>query len=73
MRTGKAQIRLRIAQSDQGSHCSLTESLDTVECINGEQMPRSDFTAHACVKSESEHFAHAQRHIFAWRGPNVYL
>ena len=25
------------AQSDQGLHCPLTESLDTTECINGEQ------------------------------------
>ena len=27
------------AQSDQGLHCSITESLDTIECLNGEQMP----------------------------------
>ena len=25
------------AQSDQGLHCPLTESLDTTECMNGEQ------------------------------------
>ena len=25
-------------QSDQGLHSTLTESLDTTECINGEQM-----------------------------------
>ena len=25
------------AQSDQGLHCLLTESLDTTECMNGEQ------------------------------------
>ena len=24
-------------------HCPLTESLDTIECINGEQRPGSDF------------------------------
>ena len=27
------------AQSDQGLHCLLTESLDATECINGEQQP----------------------------------
>ena len=53
------------AQSDQGLCCPLTESLDTVECINGEQMPGWDFV-HA--RDESVHFAHALRHIFAWRG-----
>ena len=26
-------------QSDQGLHCLLTESLDTTECMNGEQRP----------------------------------
>ena len=26
------------AQSDQGIRCPLTESLDTIKCINGEQM-----------------------------------
>ena len=25
---------------DQGLRCPLTESLDTIECINEEQMPR---------------------------------
>ena len=33
------QLRPRSAQSDQGLCCPLTESLDSVECINGEQMP----------------------------------
>ena len=56
------------AQSDQGLRSPLTESLDTIECISGEQMPGSDF-AHAWNESESEHFAHARRHISAWRGP----
>ena len=27
------------AQSDQGLHCPLTESLDTMECMNDEQTP----------------------------------
>ena len=27
-------------QSDQDFHCGLTESLDTAECMNGEQRPR---------------------------------
>ena len=34
------------AQSDQGIPCPLTESLDTIECINGEQRPGWDL-AHA--------------------------
>ena len=38
VRTEKAQIRLRDAQSDQGLHCSLIKSLDTTKCLNGEQM-----------------------------------
>ena len=54
------------AQSDQGLRCPLTESLDTIESINGEQMPRRDFARDA---SESVHFAHARRHLFAWRRP----
>ena len=31
------------AQSDQGLHCPLTESLDTTECMIGEQRPESYF------------------------------
>ena len=31
---------------DQGLHCPPTESLDTIECINGKQMPGWDI-AHA--------------------------
>ena len=31
------------AQSDQGLRCPLTESLDTIECFDGEQMPGWDF------------------------------
>ena len=34
------------AQSDQGLHCPLTESLDTAECMNGKQRPGWYF-AHA--------------------------
>ena len=34
------------AQSDQGLHCPLTESLDTIECMNGEQKP-GWYLAHA--------------------------
>ena len=30
------------AQSDQGLHCRLTDSLGTIECINGEQRPGWD-------------------------------
>ena len=56
------------AQADQGLRCPLTESLGTLESINEEQMPGRDI-AHAWDDSESVHFAHAQRHIYAWRGP----
>ena len=45
------------AQSDQGLCFPLTESLDTIECINGQQMPGWDF-AHAWDASESVSFAH---------------
>ena len=31
------------AQSDQGLRCPQTESLNTIECFNGEQMPGRDF------------------------------
>ena len=30
-------------QSDQGLHCLQTDSLDTIECFNGEQLPVGDF------------------------------
>ena len=40
------------AQSDQGLHCLLTESLDTTECMNGEQSP--DDTLH-------------MRRLYEWR------
>ena len=43
------------AQSDQGLHCPLTEPLNCIECIYGEQMPRWDF-AHVWDESESVHF-----------------
>ena len=29
----------KFTQSDHGFHCPLTESLDTTECMNGEQRP----------------------------------
>ena len=31
-------------QSDQGLRCPLTESLNTIDCINGEKLPRWDLT-----------------------------
>ena len=46
------------AQSDQGLHCPLQESLDTTEYINGEQRPGRDF-AHA-QDDENQY----RRHIF---------
>ena len=48
------------AQSDQGLRCPLTESLDTIECMNGEQMPGWNFTH---VRYESMHFAHPRTHF----------
>ena len=47
-----------------------TELLNTMECFNDEQMPERDLV-HAWDESESVHFAHARRHISAWRGPYV--
>ena len=48
--TGRAQrkrgfghMRTASAQCDQSLRCPLTESLDTKECINREQMPGTDF------------------------------
>ena len=38
--------------------CPLTESLDTIKCINGEQMPVLDF-AHVWDESESVPFVYA--------------
>ena len=60
------------ACADQGLHCPLIQSFDTIECINGAYIPKSD-VAHAWDDSESVHFAHARRHIFAWRGPYMYF
>ena len=66
------QQRLRSAcasaQADQSLCCLLTESLKTLDCNNGEQMPGRDF-AHTWDESESVYFAHGQRHLFALRGP----
>ena len=44
MQTVKVQINLLIHKSDQGLLSQQTESLDTIECIKGDQMPGSDFT-----------------------------
>ena len=46
MRTAKARSDCADAQSDQGLHCPLAESLDTTECMKGEQRPGWYF-AHA--------------------------
>ena len=37
MRTAKSPDHCASVQSDQGLSCPLTESLDTTECMNGEQ------------------------------------
>ena len=65
-------IACKSTQSDQNLHCPLTESFDTIECINWDyQMARMRLCACAgwC---ESAHFAHTWRHFFAWRGPTDY-
>ena len=36
--TAKAQTACASTQSDEDLHCLQTESLDTKECFNGEQM-----------------------------------
>ena len=58
------------AQSDQGLCCPLTESFDTTEYINREQMPGWDI-AHARYELAWKfvHFAHVRKHLFAWRCP----
>ena len=38
-----------------------------MECINVKQMHGCDLP-HAWDESESMHFTHGRRHIFAWRG-----
>ena len=63
---------MRGRQSDQDLRFPLSEPFDTIECINGEQLPVSDF-AHARDESESEHFAHARRHIFVSLRKHAYL
>ena len=58
------------AQSDQCLRCPLTESVDTIECINVEQMPGWYF-AHALDESEAVTLAHDRWHRFACRGPHL--
>ena len=43
MRTARPRSAYASMQSDQVLHCQLTESLDTTECMNGEQRPRRYF------------------------------
>ena len=60
------------AQSDPGLQCPLTDSLDTIECINREQIPGRDY-AHVWNESESVYFAHARRLIFAWSDSYIFV
>ena len=39
MRQRRRRSDCAFVQSDLGLHCPLTESLDAIECINGEKMP----------------------------------
>ena len=59
-RPRSVSVSMQSDQPIQGLRCPLTESLDTIECINEEQMPGCDF-AHVRDEPESVHF---QRHIF---------
>ena len=52
------------AQSDQDLCCLLIELFDRIECVNEEQMPGGDIV-HVRDESESGHFAHVLRHLFA--------
>ena len=61
MRTAKAQISLRIRKVWSGFHCPLTESLDTTECMNEEQMLGWYF-AHVQANLNVQN----RRHFFAW-------
>ena len=56
------------AQSDQGLHCPLTESLDTTECMNGKQRPGWDF-AHVQDDVYPHILQILEDTFFAWRGP----
>ena len=58
------------AQADQGLLCPLTDSLNIIKCITGEEMPGLDF-AHAWNESDSVNFTYARRYLFAWRGPYI--
>ena len=60
-------------QSDQGLHCLLTESLDTTECMKGEQkprwyffMPRMIWICKFCACWKALFFFDAA-HMFSWR------
>ena len=55
------------AQSDQGLHCPLTESLDTIECMNGEQRP-GWYLAHS-QDGLNLRISRMFEGSFAWRGP----
>ena len=39
-RQQRSRLAYTSTQSDQTLHCPLTESLDTTECMNGEESPR---------------------------------
>ena len=71
-RQWKPLIRLCFAQSDQGLHCLQTESLDTIECMNGDRSSRYTVCMHRMIWmwSEKAHFAQDRRHFFDWSGPH---
>ena len=60
---GPSQEKMSYADSDQGLYSQI-ESLDNIECFNGEKMPGWGF---AHVQDD----AHVRRHVFASRDPYV--
>ena len=71
MQTANTQIRLRICasvQSNQGLRCPQTETLATLECFNGDQIPGWDFAR--VQDNENTHFLRMLKDtFFARRSP----
>ena len=63
MQTVKTRSACTSLQTDQGLHYLLTESLDTIECINREQRPGQYFV-HAKDDLNLRIFSHVQGRFF---------
>ena len=67
MRPAKAQISLRIRTDSTGPSLSANRIIRYFKIYEWREKTRMIF--YACAGwSESAHFAHVQRHCFAWRG-----